>query len=88
MTKLFYLLLTLFLTGCSVTIKETYVLKKYPVEWEEEIVTPTEHFHYEDYITCEWKCCYIESDTICWHQKDTIEVLKLVKVEKIKKFGK
>jgi hypothetical protein len=88
MNKLFFLLLIL-LSSCAKTIyKETWIVKEYPIEWEEEIVTPTEHFHYEDYITCEWKCCYIESDTICWYQKDTIEVLKLVKVEKIKKFGK
>ncbi len=88
MKNLLVFIFIVVLSSCSTVYKETYVLEKYPVEWYEEIITPSEHFHYEDYYTCEWNCCYIESDTICWHQKDTIEVLNLVKVEKIKKFGK
>ncbi len=77
------ILLTTTLISCKV-YKETYVLEKYPVEWYDEVVIPAEHFHYQD-DSIGWKCIYYESDTICWHHLDTIQVCTLIKVEKVKR---
>ena len=87
MKSILFLLLTSLLFSCSTVYKETYVLERYPVEWDEEIIIPSDHCHYQDYHTCEWVCLYYPSDTVCWHQKDTIETLNLVKVEKFRKWA-
>jgi hypothetical protein len=78
---LLFLSITLF--SCKV-YKETYVLEKYPIEWYDEIVIPSEHFHYKD-DSSRWKCFYYEPDTVCWHYVDTIQVCTLIKVEKVKR---
>ena len=84
MKKLILLSLLLTLFSCTKIYKEIYFVEKYPIEWDEEIVIPSEHFHYEDDITCEWKCFYMEKDTFCYHIYDTIPVIRYVKTERIK----
>lgn len=71
------------LSSCKV-YKETYILKQYPIEWYEELVIQGEHLHIQD-CDNEWKCLYYETDTICWHHTDTINIYTLVKVEKVKR---
>ncbi len=77
-------LLSIFLSSCTKIYREVYTLEKYPVEWDEEIILPGEHLHYEDNITCEWKCMYFEVDTFCYHIYDTIPIYKYVKTYRVK----
>lgn len=77
------LILTLFLTSCTKVYQEIWVIERYPVEWEEEIVIEGDHQHFED-DDCKWKCLYYERDTFCWNHYDTIIVRKFEKRIRIK----
>ena len=84
MRNIFLIFTTLLLFSCSPIIyKETWVVEKTPVSWEEEFIIPGDHFHFED-DNCNWKCYYSESDTVCLYIEDTIEVRRLESVIKIK----
>lgn len=84
MKKIILLSILLTLFGCTKVYREVYHVEKYPIEWDEEIILPSEHFHYEDYITCEWKCLYLEVDTFCYHVYDTIPIYKHVSTIRVK----
>lgn len=77
------LILALLLTSCTKIYQEVWVIEKYPLEWDEEIVIEEEHLHFED-DDCKWRCLYYEKDTICWHHYDTIVVRSLEKKERVK----
>lgn len=77
------ILLTITLFSCKV-YKETYVLHQYPVDWYDEIIIPGDHLHIKNKNN-DWECLYYETDTVCWHYIDTINIYTLVKVEKVRR---
>jgi hypothetical protein len=77
-------ILAVLLSSCTKVYKEVWSVERVPNQWDEEIVIPGEHIHYEDDVTCQWKCCYWEQDTFCWTHYDTITVIKFERIERIK----
>ena len=79
---IFILSSLLTLSSCSV-YQEVWVVEKYPIEWEEDVIIKSDHQHYkaED---GEWECLYFDNDTVCWHHYDTIVVKRLEKRERVR----
>lgn len=82
MKKLFFISLLL-LSSCTKVYQEVWVVERYPIEWEEDIIIKSDHQHYKS-EDGEWECLYFDNDTVCWHHYDTIVVRTLEKRERIK----
>ena len=80
--KTILLFALLSLTSCTKIYQEVYLVERYPMEWEEEIIISAEHQHL--IVDNEPKCIYWEADTICWHHRDTAVVMKLESRTRIK----
>ena len=78
----YLLILILGLTSCTKVYNDLYTVERYPIEWDEEIVIPSEHEHF--LVDNSNKCVYFESDTVCWHHYDTIVVRKFESRMRIK----
>jgi len=78
----YFIPLILILTSCTKVYQDVYSIKKFPIEWEEEIVIYGEHTHF--IIDDAPICLYYETDTFCWYHYDTIVVRKFEESIRIK----
>ena len=73
MKKLLFIIGLIFiLIGCRVTYVDVYYVERYPIEWEDTLITQSDHWHYHN--NDEWICVEIPTDTFCLDIKDTIIV--------------
>lgn len=84
--KLILFLSLLVSTSCTVFYKETIVVDRYPIQFQDFIFIKPQHKHYIDPVTGNWECFYLTSDTVNFTVYDTIEVIRS-KFERLNRKG-
>lgn len=75
--KLLYFFITIIvLTSCRTCYEEVWCTEKYPMEWNDTIVKPEDHWHFKG-SNNEWTCVEIDADTMYLDVQDTMYVEKL-----------
>jgi gentisate 1,2-dioxygenase len=75
--KILYLFIFIFtLTSCRTCYEEVWCMEKYPMEWNDVIIKPEDHWHFKGKNN-EWSCIELEADTIYLEVQDTMYIERL-----------